>query len=98
MISRNIFMLSAAMAILCILKRMSNVVKSVCNFGPTISLSLRKTPVEGLPYPPNTMRNLSPFLLGAGQCGRSTNYLEHLSHFQELLQRPSFKYSSILLH
>ncbi|GIY17891.1 hypothetical protein CEXT_295441 [Caerostris extrusa] len=46
MICRYIFdIIAAVMAILCILKRMSNAVKSVCNCGPTINLSLRETSV-----------------------------------------------------
>ncbi|GFR28784.1 hypothetical protein TNCT_128411 [Trichonephila clavata] len=52
------------MAILCILKRRSNVVKSVCSCGPTISLSLREIPLEDFADPSNTKGNLSPFFIG----------------------------------
>ncbi|GFS74756.1 hypothetical protein TNCV_1493501 [Trichonephila clavipes] len=60
------FSMSAVMAILCVLKRRSNVVKSVCSCGPTINLSLREIPLEDFADPSNTMRNLAPFLLGTG--------------------------------
>ncbi|GFW74464.1 integrase catalytic domain-containing protein [Trichonephila clavipes] len=61
-----LFAYTFVLCLLCVLKRRSNVVKSVCSCGPTINLSLREIPLEDFADPSNTTRKLSPFLLGTG--------------------------------